>query len=301
MEWENYVAESNRKFPVWIIVVLIIVLSLCLGTAGLIGMIIGSDTFQKSIDEMAAEMVEGIGPSDVFTAVPSILEDDSVEATAVEGATAVSPLVASAVKNTPAPIAPVTSDSDSDSVQAVIAPYTEFDITALPPIYNNDVEGMKHNLDDYIKVIPADVDVTNFIADALFYNPFAADENSWDIGYGFRRTEDGDGLWIIITSEGEWELVNRLGSESITIDSGVYNGRIHLNANEANRLTLIVRGKKGHLLLNDELVARLDLSARTHSGDVAAATAYYGGHEVAGAVTKVTTFRIWATDGGMHK
>ncbi len=291
MEWENDTAESSNKFPVWIIVVLIIVLCLCLGTAGLIGVVISNDEFQDTINE-------AFNDEDTFTSVPSVPTSENVIGEEVVQPTAVSTLSASASKNTPAPVVPNPPIStDTGSLQAAIAPYTESDITALPPIYTNDAEGMKHNLDDYIKTISADVDVDNFVVDAVFINPFAVDESSWDIGYGFRREEIGDELWIVINSEGEWELINRIDGEGDDIAFDTFNGRLNLNANESNRLTLIAQGNKGYFLLNNELVARLDLSSRTNSGDVMAATAYYTEHEIEGAVTKVENFTIWATDG----
>ncbi len=74
------------------------------------------------------------------------------------------------------------------------------------------------------------------------------------------------------------------------------NGRLHLNANEANRLTLVAQGKKGYFFVNNELVSRFDISSRTDGGEVLAATAYYTGHEIDGVVTKVENFTIWDLD-----
>ncbi len=296
MEWENDITESSNKFPIWIIVILIIMLCICLGTVGLIGVMISSDEFQDTINE-------AFNDDGTLTPVPSVSTSENVlvEGEAVQP-TAVSTLSASASKNTPAPFVPnPIITTNSASLQTAIAPYIETDITTLPPIYTNDTEGMKHNLDDYIKTISADVDTADFVADAVFVNPFAVDENSWDIGYGFRREEIGDELWIVISSEGEWELINRTNGEGEEIDFGVFNGRINTNADESNRLTLITQGKKGHFLLNNELVTRLDLSSRTNSGKVMAATAYYTGHEVEGAVTKVENFTIWAMDSPLLK
>jgi hypothetical protein len=182
------------------------------------------------------------------------------------------------------------------SLQAAIAPYTETDLAALSPVYSGETVALKHNLDEYIKMTKADVNVTDFVADALFYNPFAASKNAWDIGYSFHRTDDGE-LWIVMASDGAWELTDGAGDNGDLIDSGVFNGRLNTNSDEANRLTLITQGKKGYFFINNELAARLDLSSRPNGGDVAATTAFYTGHEVDGAVTKVEHFTIWSSDG----
>jgi len=290
MEYNYDETPSTSKFPVWIIVVLLVILCLCLGTAALIGVVVSSDEFSEVIGETFNEGTDS--SSDVYTVVPSVA---AVEETAVFPPTSAATTSASAVKKTPIPTSQPQSPlvTDMDSLQAAIAPYAETDLAALPIAYSGETDGMKHNLDEYIKTIQAEVDVTNFVADAVFYNPFAVSESSWDIGYGFHRQEIGDELWILITSEGGWELINRVGGESVVIDSGVINGRLHLSDNEANRLTLIAQGNKGYFFVNNELAVRLDLSSRTNSGDVLAATAYYTGHEVDGAVTKVEGFTIW--------
>ena len=287
MEYNYDDTPSTNKFPIWIVVVLLVVLCLCLGTAALIGVVVSNDEFQ---DEMGELFDEGIVPSnELFTPMPT------TEATETAVSSTAS---ASAVKKTPIPTSPAVLATDMDSLKAAIAPYIEADLDALPIAHSGDTAAMKHDLEDYIKTIETGVDVTNFVADALFQNPFATNESSWDIGYAFHRQEVGDELWIVINSEGEWELMNRTGGASETIDSGVFNGRLYQNANEANRLTLMAQGKKGYFFVNNELVARLDLSSRTDSGEVVAATAYYTGHEVDGAVTKVDNFMVWDLDGG---
>ena len=282
----GYPAPTPNKFPIWIVAVLLLVLCLCLGVAALIGVVASSDEFQDSISEV---FDEGGSSVDVPTAAPIVV----VEETAVF--TPSSTLSASAVKQTPAPSSsPLLTDMES--LQAAIAPYTETNLAALPTVYGGETTAIKHDLDGFIKMVEAEVSVTDFVADALFYNPFAVSKNGWDIGYGFHRTDDGE-LWIIIDSDGEWELMNGAGDDGDLIDSGVINGRLNTNADEANRLTLIAQGKKGYFFVNNELAARLDLSSRTNSGDVVAATAFYTGHEVDGAVTKVENFTIWELDG----
>jgi len=282
---KGYPAPSKNNFPIWIVAVLLLVLCLCLGVAALIGVVVSNNEFQDSVSELFNE------GSDVATVAPTV----EVIETAVSTPSPSSTLSASAVKQTPAPSSsPLLTDMES--LQAAIAPYTETNLAALPTVYGGETTAIKHDLDGFIKMVEAEVSVTDFVADALFYNPFAVSKNGWDIGYGFHRTDDGE-LWIIIDSDGEWELMNGAGDDGDLIDSGVINGRLNTNADEANRLTLIAQGKKGYFFVNNELAARLDLSSRTNSGDVVAATAFYTGHEVDGAVTKVENFTIWELDG----
>lgn len=279
-------STSTNKFPIWIIAVLLIVLCLCLGIAALIGVVVSGDEFQDSVNEL---LDEGSPAVAVSTTVPTVV----MEETAVF--TPASTLSASAVKQTPAPnSSPLLTDMAS--LQVAIAPYTESDLAALPTVYGGETIAIKHDLDGYIKMAEANADVTDFVADAVFHNPFAISKNKWDIGYGFHRTDDGE-LWIIVDSDGAWEFMNGAGDDGDLIDSGVFNGRLHTNTDEANRLTLVAQGRKGYFFINNELAARLDLSSRTNSGDVVAATAFYTGHEVDGAVTTVENFTIWGLDG----
>lgn len=286
MNYNDDVSSTpTNKFPIWIIAVLLIVLCLCLGMAALIGVVVSSDEFQDSVNEL---FDEGSPAAAVSTTVPTVV----MEETAV--VTPSSTLSASAVKQTPAANgSPLLTDTES--LQTVIAPYTEANLAALPTIYDGETIAIEHDLDGYIKMAEADADVTDFVADALFHNPFATSKSKWDIGYGFHRTDDGE-LWIIVDSDGAWEFMDGAGDDGDLIDSGVFNGRLYTNSNEANRLTLITQGRKGYFFINNELAARLDLSPRPNSGDVVAATAFYTGHEVEGAVTTVENFIIWGLD-----
>jgi hypothetical protein len=68
---------------------------------------------------------------------------------------------------------------------------------------------------------------------------------------------------------------------------------LNLGANDANDLLLIAHEGVGYFFLNDQFVARLDLSARDEFGGLALGTAFYGSHERPGAQTRYRDLTVW--------
>jgi len=153
---------------------------------------------------------------------------------------------------------------------------------------------LEHKDDGTIKYYPADVDVKDFVADVTFYNPYSTSKGSWDYGFLFRRVESGTFHTIRVMSDGKWyhDVVidgdwNRVGEGEVSLQTG---------ANQKNHLRLIVIGDSGWFYVNGQLVATLDTSRLTKSGDVCAATGTFSGNEIEGEVTRFKDFTVWSFD-----
>lgn len=153
-----------------------------------------------------------------------------------------------------------------------------------------------HAVDGFIKSYYADLNVRDFLADAVFYNPYDAADGDWDIGYLFRETDINDQFRLTVESSGDWSLTAQEGDAADIVNSGVVNS-LNMGAGAANRLTLLADGETGYLFVNGRYVAALDLSARNVAGDVGVGTSFYEGNEVEGETTTYEEFTIWSRQG----
>jgi hypothetical protein len=93
-------------------------------------------------------------------------------------------------------------------------------------------------------------------------------------------------------SQGEWELRNRFGEESIVIEHGTLNN-LNTGADDSNSVVLVVFGIRGLFYLNGSLISHLDLSDRPQGGELSAMTGAVTGHEIPGERTAYRDFAVW--------
>lgn len=171
--------------------------------------------------------------------------------------------------------------------------YENFSVWELEPEFGPENGELEHILDDLIKLQDSGVNLANFLAHATFLNPFAAEENEWDIGYGFRVDENQ--YWLVIESTGDWTLVERYDADAETDEDTAFGEIDNLNteAGGSNDVTLIAIGNTGYLIINGEFVSEFDLSNIGDAGDVQVVTAFYFDHELEGSATGFEEFTIW--------
>lgn len=171
--------------------------------------------------------------------------------------------------------------------------YENFSVWELEPEFGPENGELEHILDDLIKLQDSGVNLANFLAHATFLNPFAAEENEWDIGYGFRVDENQ--YWLVIESTGDWTLVERYDADANTDEDTAFGDIDNLNteAGGSNDVTLIAIGNTGYLIINGEFVSEFDLSNIGDAGDVQVVTAFYFDHELEGSATGFEDFTIW--------
>jgi serine/threonine protein kinase len=180
----------------------------------------------------------------------------------------------------------------STEVAGEVTTYNNFSLWPIAPVYGPNSGELVHVIDDLIKLEATNVDQVNFIADAIYTNPFAASVNGWDFGFSF-RSNGSFKYWLIVASEGNWELADRQGSaddDETVAEGDIVN--LNLGENESNRIRLIAWGNSGYLFVNDSYIATLDISDNQDSGDIEAMSAYYFDHEIEGEVTRFSDFTI---------
>lgn len=181
-----------------------------------------------------------------------------------------------------------------DEIEGAITTYSDLYIWSQIPDFGP-VDGELEHVDDgFIESYNADVLLTNFIADAVFTNPYAVTEEiNWDAGFSFRHLENGDQYWVVADSTLYWALIDRVDEEDVFLIEGDTD-LLNLDAGGENRLTLIAWNDIGYFLINDQLVDSLDLSGRVAAGDLAVITAFFIENELPGSITNFTGFTVWA-------
>ncbi len=150
-----------------------------------------------------------------------------------------------------------------------------------------------HTADGFIAGDNASVAVKNFVAEAVFVNPYGPETGTWDYGYLFRHEGSNMQYRLIIASEGTWELYNNTGeSDGVLIDSGTVS---NLDTTEfgVNKIQIIAYDDFGQLLVNDEYVGDMNLVDRGFAGDIFVATGMITGDEVEGYSTDYYDFYVY--------
>lgn len=160
------------------------------------------------------------------------------------------------------------------------------------PLFGPQNGSLEHISDGFVKAYYAEIDVRDFVVDAVFFNPYAATRGAWDIGYSLREADINDQFRIAVESNGVWSLADHRGEETNYIHEGELDN-LNTGEGDANRLTVYVNGDTGHFFVNGQYIAALDLAARMTSGNVGVATSLFAGYEIEGEATGFDEFTVW--------
>ncbi|MGH2533593.1 MAG: hypothetical protein ACRDJW_14945 [Thermomicrobiales bacterium] len=133
------------------------------------------------------------------------------------------------------------------------------------------------------------VDLADFYATATFVAPYDATEHHWDAGFAFGDVKDGP-YRLMLLSTGRWYLTVGAG---LPIASGLIDGLETAEGGE-NEIALAVTADIGHLEVNGDYVAAIELPEPSRGGDVWIGTAFYANSFVEGEATTYRGFEVWA-------
>lgn len=164
-------------------------------------------------------------------------------------------------------------------------------------IFYEETGSLLHEEDDFIEIhIAEDINLQNFITEAIFSNPYPLTIGSWDYGFMFRRNpETNDAYHLIILSDNTWELNLRQNDNDFTIKQGKLTN-LDTTTYGRNHVQLIVENYQGFFFLNNQYIDFFDLNARSTRGEIAISTGVYNGNEVDGQKTDFQDFGVWPLD-----
>ena len=174
--------------------------------------------------------------------------------------------------------------------------YKDFVVRPVDLLHGPEDGAIKQGGSDQIDVHRTEAQMARGIIEMRLFNPLFVPESQWSGGFRFGSGEDGGFHAIVLTGsgewlhgryvEGEWEDRGFAPSHSITTTRG-----------NANHILVIALGDPGFLLINDSLVARLDLSDLTDPGRVDAIASLFEGHSTSGVSTPFEDFTVWSIPG----
>jgi hypothetical protein len=152
---------------------------------------------------------------------------------------------------------------------------------------------LEHDDDESIESQCTNVALRDFVAEAIFYNPYSASYNGWAYGFIFRHTKRNYQYRIVVSSKANWYLSLwedvSLGDKAKGTLSNLRTGKGDFNA-----MKFVARGDTGYLYVNDLLISSMDLDQRLVSGEVCASTGFFTGYEIPGYSTGYEDLTVWS-------
>jgi hypothetical protein len=154
--------------------------------------------------------------------------------------------------------------------------------------------GLLHEPDDgYIEWdVLSNLELADFIASAVFVNPYDINLAAWSYGFVFRLQPDNKQYRLIIHSLRSWYLILSSPNEHTEISSGTLPN-LDVSADTRTAVTLEVLQGSGVLYINGARVARFDVSGLQNPGRIAIATGLIADSELGGATTFYEDFIVW--------
>ena len=147
--------------------------------------------------------------------------------------------------------------------------------------------------DGIVSTQRADVALSDFGAEATFFNPYGSAFGRWSYGFLFRDTGANEQYRVFVTSDGTWRLILIEGKvNELRSSAGGVVPNLDLSPRGFNTLRLTAAGDEGLLYVNETLVARIDLGAKREKGDVLIASGLEDGDEIVGATTRFRNFVV---------
>ena len=145
--------------------------------------------------------------------------------------------------------------------------------------------------EDVVKIYYAGVNRADMRVSATFVNPY---DGSWDYGFILRAPIDRNvrDIWFVLENDGKWRVYTRTNDADTTryLEDG-YVG-INSRGGEKNYLEAQLQGTHGEFFINGQMVAGLNVSGTSATGDVGVLTGAFVGNERAGAATTVRDFTV---------
>lgn len=159
-----------------------------------------------------------------------------------------------------------------------------------------------HDQDRLLEETFSPVSVKNFETRAKFYNPYDATLHGFDFGFIFRISiVEGSNTCLCyrlqVNSDGRYELVLVRDVNPTDFDL-LYSDTFDLEFlntgdGEVNDLRLIVFEDDAYFYLNNNYIAKLNVSERLNAGGISLATGLRTTNELSGYVTRYEDFTIW--------
>jgi len=295
--------SRKKRFPSWIIFVVLGIVFLCitgvvLGGGGLIAL----NVFSNDEAETAQASEIGLLQTDqAFVKGTELAMTEAPQATgtalavqAIQATKVVETQQAAATSIAATQQAQATANAQIQATADMIDMYWNISQNSMQgtPIYGPVSGLMAHTGDGNVSAFYADVDVMNAVITVDFYAPYDVSENQWDMGLFFRDQGRNDEFRLVVESSGYLYVLDQNGEEeSYIIESHIQN--VNLSLDQPNILTLVLWDGEAIFFLNGEFVMMFDVSARMMPGDIGVATTVMTENFIVGSETYYENFKVF--------
>ena len=176
---------------------------------------------------------------------------------------------------------------DDDETSGGVTPYQSFSVQPVGRVYGPTDGTIEHADDGFIDTHRVFTSLADGIIEALFFNPYSAQEGSWTSGFMFRQGVANEFQAVVIDQSGRWYHHVRTGDADTThpLAEGA-SSLISTSRSGSNHVRIIAVGREGWLFVNGAHVTNLDLTALLEAGTVSAVGSYFAGHGIPGRSTR---------------
>jgi len=137
-------------------------------------------------------------------------------------------------------------------------------------------------------------DLSNFIIEATFQNPYSIDEGDWSVGFMLRAISEDSFYAIVLSSNGYWDHILRnpyTGRDGLLLTYGPTN--VILKENGTNTMKVVIHDGRGVLFVNNNFMGEIDTKDIIASGDTYLIGAYYQDSKLPGKSTAYSNYNVW--------
>ncbi|MCB2214032.1 FHA domain-containing protein [bacterium] len=280
--------RPKRKFPVWLIILIVLIVGgLCVGVV-LIGGGWAAFNFLQGAD---AESILNNNNGAIA------LQTQQAQVAGTEFAMTQAPYATGTAQAIQAVTAQAqqTSTAAAQQTQTVLDDWRGIITSAMAtdPLYGPEAGTLIHEDENNVETLYTDVDFYNYVITARVYPPYLTDETDWDMGFFFHDQGKNTELRLAVESSGYFYLLNQNGDQEDYIHEGEVQN-LNLDLNTPNTMTLLVWDDRAIFFLNDTFIGNFDISSRMDSGDVALVTNVIIGDLIPGAEVHYEDFGVYA-------
>ncbi|NWJ47156.1 MAG: hypothetical protein HXX08_14945 [Chloroflexi bacterium] len=175
----------------------------------------------------------------------------------------------------------------AQTIQNIIAPLDKRAVKIYGPANGN----IEHPNGNYVGIKCANVTLRNSLIDAWFFNPYGANEGTWDYGFFIRNSPQGQ-YRLIISSGRRWNLYN--GNNNWVAGNALSD--LNIAQGGSNHLVLYVSGSAAYFYLNEKYISTLEVGDILGNGDICVGTGFLSGNVIAGRITRYDNFTVYSLD-----
>lgn len=175
----------------------------------------------------------------------------------------------------------------------IIEAETGLTVLSAQPVFGPENGSLVHSANERIEVYWADIDLTDFLVEVTFSNPYSRNLGSWDYGFFLGNDSDNEQLRLMFFSNQTWQLAIRSGAKYTPFDFGEISVLRNFD-NQSNHIVWHYQNNQGTFYVNGELIDTFELSSRRFPGGIGLATGIFAGNKISTQSTEFSNFTVWS-------